>query len=124
MNDNRRSFVALANLVDLIVTCLEHPAAVGQLFLVSDSEDLSNAELLRRTARALGVSSRLLPLPSVFLAICASAVGRRDLWQRLGGTLQVDSMPTRERLDWKPPVSVDAGLRAALEGLRGGVTSR
>ena len=118
MNGNRRSFVALANLVDLIVTCLKHPDAAGQVFLVSDGEDLSTRELLRRTARALGVSSRLLPVPSSILALGASALGRRDLWQRLGGTLQVDITPTRERLGWAPPVTVDAGLRAAVEGLR------
>jgi UDP-glucose 4-epimerase len=124
VNANRRSFVALENLVDLIATCLKHPDAVGQVFLVSDGEDLSTSELLRRTARALGVSSRLLPVPSALLAVGASAVGRRDLWQRLGGTLQVDSMPTRTRLGWTPPVTVDAGLRAAVEGLRDGVRGR
>ena len=124
VNANRRSFVALTNLVDLIVTCLRHPASVGQVFLVSDGEDLSTGELLRRTARALGVSSRLLPLPSSILAFGAAALGRRDLWQRLGGTLQVDSTPTRERLGWTPPITVDAGLRAAVEGLRDGVKGR
>lgn len=124
VNANRRSFVALENLVDLIATSLKHPDAVGQVFLVSDGEDLSTSELLRRTARALGVSSRLLPVPSAWLALGASAVGRRDLWQRLGGTLQVDSMPTQARLGWIPPISVDAGLRAAVEGLRDAVRGR
>lgn len=122
VNANRRSFVALGNLVDLIVTCLQHPGAVGQLFLVSDGEDLSTAELLRRTARALGVPSRLLPVPAALLALGAKAIARQDLWDRLGGTLQVDSMPTRQRLGWTPPITVDAGLLAAVEGLRGGVT--
>lgn len=117
---NRRSFVALANLVDLIVTCLQHPEAVGQVFLVSDGEDLSTAELVRRIAIALGVPRRSLQVPSRLLAIVAGALGRRDLWQRLGGTLQVDSTPTRERLGWTPPVTVDAGLRAAFAGLREG----
>ncbi len=123
-NGNRRSYVALVNLVDLIVTCLKHPDAVGQVFLVSDGEDLSTGELLRRTARALGVSSRLLPVPLSVLAFSARAIGRRDLWQRLGGTLQVDSGPTRERLSWNPPITVDAGLRAVVEGLRDGATGR
>lgn len=124
VNANRRSFVALANLVDLVVRCLEHPDAVGQVFLVSDDEDLSTSELLRRTARALGVSSRLLPVPASILALGASVIGRRDLWQRLGGTLQVDSKPTRERLAWNPPISVDEGLRVAVAGLRDGATRR
>lgn len=117
VNGNRRSFVALQNLVDLVATSLVHPGAAGQVFLVSDGEDLSTAELLRRTARALGVSSRLLPVPSGLLAAGAAMLGRRDLWQRLGGTLQVDISPTRERLAWTPPVSVDTGLRAAVQAL-------
>ena len=110
--------MALENLVDLIVTCLQHPAAVGQVFLVSDWEDLSTAELLRRTARALGVPSRLLPVPASLLALGAKAIARQDLWHRLGGTLQVDSTPTSQRLGWTPPITVDEGLRAAVAGLR------
>jgi len=118
ITSNRRSFVALANLVDLIVTCIQRDEAVGQVLLVSDGEDLSTADLLRRTARALGVRPRLLPVPAVALALGARLVGRRDLWQRLGGTLQVDSAPTRQLLHWTPPVSVDEGLRAAVASLR------
>jgi nucleoside-diphosphate-sugar epimerase len=118
---NRRSFVALENMVDLIVTCLQHPAAVGQVFLVSDGEDLSTAELLRRTAKALDVPSRLIPVPAPLLALGARAIARQDLWHRLGGTLQVDATPTRERLGWMPPINVDEGLRAALAGLRNAV---
>ena len=115
---NRRSFIALENLVDLIVTCVTRDEAVGQTLLVSDGEDLSTAELLRRTARALGVPARLLPIPAGALALAARLVGRADLWQRLGGTLQVDGMPTRQLLNWRPPVSVDEGLRAAVDGLQ------
>ena len=114
---NRRSFIALENLVDLIVTCVTRDEAVGQTLLVSDGEDLSTAELLRRTARALGVPARLLPIPAGALALAARLLGRADLWQRLGGTLQVDSAPTRQRLNWTPPVSVDEGLRAAVASL-------
>lgn len=118
VNANRRSFVALGNLVDLIVTCLAHPKAVGQVFLVSDGEDLSTSELLRRTAAALGVPSRLMPVPASLLALGAGMLGRRDLWQRLGGTLQIDSAPTCDHLDWKPPMTVDTGLQVAVDGLR------
>lgn len=115
---NRRSFVALANLVDLITRCLQRDEAIGQVFLVSDGEDLSTAELLRRTAKALCVAPLLLPVPESLLSFGARLLRRHELWQRLGGTLQVDSTPTRERLGWYPPVSVDEGLRLAVEGLR------
>jgi UDP-glucose 4-epimerase len=108
--DNRRSLVALDNLADLVVTCVDHPNAANQTFLVSDGEDLSTTGLLRRMAQALGRPARLLPVPGSLLALAANALGRRALSQRLCGSLQVDIQKTRSLLDWTPPLSVDAAL--------------
>lgn len=108
---NRRSLVALDNLVDLIVTCIDHPAAANQIFLVSDGEDLSTTELLRRMGVALGKPARLLPVPSWMLEAGATMLGKKALSQRLCGSLQVDISKTRELLNWTPPVSVDEALR-------------
>ena len=113
---NQRSLVALDNLVDLIVTCLPHPAAANQTFLVSDGEDLSTTELLRRMGAALGKPARLIPVPASVLKLGAALVGKSELAQRLCGSLQVDISKTRELLGWGPPVSVDEGLRRAAEG--------
>ncbi len=109
--NNRRSLVALDNLVDLILTCIDHPAAANQTFLVSDGEDLSTTELLRRMGVALGKPARLLPVPSWLLEAGAAVLGKQALSQRLCGSLQVDIGKTRELLDWTPPVSVDEALR-------------
>ncbi|MFZ3186042.1 MAG: SDR family oxidoreductase [Pseudomonas sp.] len=109
--DNKRSLVALDNLVDLMVTCINHPAAANQTFLVSDGEDLSTSELLRRMAAALGVPARLLPVPAVLLDAGAALLGQRAMAQRLCGSLQVDIGKTCELLNWSPPVSVDQALR-------------
>ena len=109
--ENRRSLVGLDNLVDLIATCIDHPAAANQTFLVSDGEDLSTAELLWRMGRALGNPARLIPVPVGFLTFGATMLGRRSVAQRLCGSLQVDITKTREMLGWAPPVSVDEGLR-------------
>lgn len=109
--ENRRSLVALDNLVDLIVTCLNHPAAAGQVFLVSDGEDLSTTELLRRMGAALGRPARLLPVPAAWLDGAARLLGRGAVAQRLCGSLQVDIEKTRRLLDWTPPVTVDEALR-------------
>ena len=111
--DNRRSLVALDNLVDLVVTCIDHPAAANQTFLVSDGEDLSTTALLRRMAQALGKSARLLPVPAWVLSAGAKSLGKAALSQRLCGSLQVDILKTRELLGWQPPVNVDAALSAA-----------
>jgi nucleoside-diphosphate-sugar epimerase len=107
---NKRSLVALDNLVDLILTCVDHPAAGNQTLLVSDGEDLSTAELLTRMGAALGRPARLIAIPSSLLISTAKLVARRDLARRLLGSLQVDITTTRELLGWHPPLSVDDGL--------------
>jgi UDP-glucose 4-epimerase len=108
---NSRSLVAVDNLVDLIVLCMEHPAAANQTFMVSDGEDLSTSELLRRMARALDKPARLVPVPVWILCLGARLVGKSDLSQRLCGSLRVDISKTREVLGWKPLVSVDSALK-------------
>lgn len=107
---NKRSLVALDNLVDLILTCAEHPAAANQVFLVSDGEDLSVTELLRRLGWALGKPARLLPIPPWILSMGAALLGKGSVSQRLCGSLQVDIRKTRELLGWSPPVAVKEAL--------------
>lgn len=114
--NNRRSMVALDNLVDLIVTCIDHPAAANQTFLVSDGEDLSTTQLLQRLGRALGKPARLVPVPAMLLKAGAALVGKPAIAQRLCGSLQVDISKTQQLLGWTPPLSVDEGLKRAAEG--------
>lgn len=113
---NARSLVALDNLVDLLVTCVTHPAAAGQVFLVSDGEDVSTTELLRRAAQAMGRSAHLLPIPSSWLEGAAALLGKTDVAQRLCGSLQVDIEKTRQLLGWRPPLTLDEGLKRVAEG--------
>lgn len=112
---NKRSFVSIYNLADFIVTCLEHPAAANQTFLVSDGEDLSTTELLRRIAAALNVPARLLPVPQKLIEASLKLVGKSDLSKRLCGSLQADITKARTMLDWKPLISVDEGLCRTAE---------
>ena len=115
---NRRSLLALDNLVDLIVTCLKHPAAANQTFLVSDGEDLSTAELLKRMGTALDHPARLFSMPPALLKLGATLLNKPSIYQRLCGSLQLDITKTRQLLGWTPPVSVDEGLKRALGGQR------
>ena len=115
---NARSMVALDNLVDLLVTCLNHPAAAGQTFLVSDGEDVSTTELLRRTAEAMGKKPFLLPVHTCVLEWGAVMLGKRALVQRLCGSLQVDITKTRRLLGWNPPLTLDQGLKKAVEDMK------
>ncbi len=112
---NRRSLVSLDNLVDLILTCVDHPMAANQTLLVSDGEDLSTADLLRRIGKALNRPARLIPVPVSILIIASRLLGKSSIAQRLLGSLQVDISKTCTLLNWKPPVSVDEGLRRAAQ---------
>jgi nucleoside-diphosphate-sugar epimerase len=107
---NSRSLVALDNLVDLVFTCIDHPAAANQTFLVSDGEDLSTTALLSKMAKALDKPARLIPVPAWILQSGAALLGKKGLSQRLCGSLQVDITKTRNLLGWTPPLSVDEAL--------------
>lgn len=116
--DNRRSLVAVANLIDLIAVCIAHPAAANRVFLVSDGEDLSTPELLRRVGAALDRPARLLAVPTSVLRTAAQMLGKQDIARQLCGSLQIDSTPTRETLGWYPPMSVEHALRDTASDFR------
>jgi len=115
ITNNRRSFLAIDNLVNLIVTCLIHPAAANQTFLVSDGEDISTVDFLRRLSSMMGKPARLMPVPVSWLAFGANLLGKREIFQSLCGSMQVDISKTCSLLDWNPPVSLDEGLRRAVQ---------
>jgi nucleoside-diphosphate-sugar epimerase len=109
--NNKRSFVFVSNLADLIIASTTHPKAAGEVFLVSDGEDISTTELFKRIAHALGRPSWMVPIPVPFLTMAAAALGQRAITSRLTDSLQVDISKTRELLGWKPRKTVSEGLR-------------
>jgi nucleoside-diphosphate-sugar epimerase len=114
---NRRTLVGLDNLVDLVLTCLHHPAAANQVFLVGDAEDVSTTDLLKKMALAFQVPSRLLPCPVGLLEMAAGLVGKKAMVNRLCGSLQVDIGKAQSLLGWNPPLSLDQGLKKVAEGM-------
>lgn len=109
--NNRRSLVSLANLSDFIITCLDHPAAANQVFLVSDGEDLSTKDLLVRLGHAMGKPARLMPVPPPLLTFSARLLGKSAVAKRVLGSLAVDIGKSRETLGWKPRLAVDEALQ-------------
>ena len=107
---NRRSLVYLGNLVDAVIACIESPAAAGGTYLVSDGEDLSTPDLVRRLAQALGQPPRLFPCPTGLLRLGGAIIRRRAEIARLTGSLQVDSTRIRRELGWQPRFSVDEAI--------------
>lgn len=108
--NNRRSLVSIDNLVDLIVRCAEYPGAIHDILLVSDRDDVSTTQLIRRLAKAKGVSPLLIPVPASWLTTIGKWLGKGDALQRLCGNLQVDIQHTRDKLDWWPPYSMEETL--------------
>lgn len=111
---NRRTLVAIDNLVDLIVTCLHSEGAAGQVFLAGDGESLSTPDLLRIVAQAQGRRACLLPVPVALLRAAAALVGRSTDAERLCGNLEVDIGKARRVLGWTPPLPAHEALRRAV----------
>ncbi|MBL1209502.1 NAD-dependent epimerase/dehydratase family protein [Geminocystis sp. GBBB08] len=112
--NNSRSLVYVGNLVDAIITCIEHPNAKNQIFIISDGEDLSTPELICRIGKAMGKSPLLLPFPPSLLKLATKIIGKEDVGDRLLGSLQVDSSKIRQMLNWNPPYTVDEGLKITV----------
>jgi len=114
--NNKRSLIALDNLVDFILLCATHPKAANEIFLISDGENVSTTELLRKVGKALGKSTRLIAVPVGLMRFFASLVGKEDVANRLFGSLQVDSSKARELLGWKAVVTMDEQLKKMSGG--------
>ena len=112
---NKRSMVALDNLVDLIVTCIDHPKAANQTFLVSDDQDVSTTELLQMMTRAAVKKPWLIPVPMSWLKLAGKLTGKQAVIDRLCGNLQVDITHTKETLGWKPPITVEEGIKRCFQ---------
>lgn len=108
---NKRSLVSIENLVDLIITCIEHPNAANQTFLASDDHDISTTELLEFMTRSVDKKPILIPVPVSWLKIAGKLLGKQAIVNRLCGNLQVDINHTKDTLGWKPPLSVEEGIR-------------
>ncbi|MDR7119282.1 SDR family oxidoreductase [Rheinheimera soli] len=107
---NKRSLVALDNLLSLIVTCIHHPKAANQTFLVSDDQDVSITELIQMMTLAYGKKPRLIAIPARLIQFCASLCGKKAVADRLCSSLQLDINYTKTQLDWMPVVSVNDAI--------------
>ena len=112
---NKRSFIALDNLISFIIHCIDHPNAANEIFLISDGEDLSTSQLLRKLANAFSRKILLLPIPVSWMSFAARLIGKSDLTDRLFGSLQVDSSKATKLLDWQPVISMDAQLKKTAD---------
>ncbi len=111
---NKRSLVAVDNLVDFIALCADReksPKATNEVFLISDGEDVSTTQLLQKVAKSLNKRAWLLPVPVGFMSFFAKLLGKEAVANRLFGSLQVDSSKASDLLGWRPVVTMDEQLQ-------------
>lgn len=114
--NNKRSFISVYNLASLIELCVDHPDAVNQIFLASDGRDLSTTELLSKLSQVMGKKNWLIPVPYRLLELSATLCGKHEIFQRLGGSLQVDFRKTVDLLGWRPEFGLDESLKMMMDG--------
>lgn len=115
VNNNRRSFIGIDNLVDFLMLCIHHPAAANQIFLVSDDEDISTAMLLKKLGEALGRPAKLINISTKILEVGFKLIGKKTFSQRLLGNLQIDIIKNKNLLGWEPLISVDEGFHQIVK---------
>tara|TARA_B110000879_G_C11132902_1_gene496840 strand:- start:803 stop:1735 length:933 start_codon:yes stop_codon:yes gene_type:complete len=113
--NNKRGFVAIDNLVDLILTCTDHPNAINKIFLISDDSDIATSDLVNLIANAFGRKAWLLNINPTFLKLVAKILGKRSIVDRLCDDFQIDIQYTKDTLDWKPPISMVEGIQLCAE---------
>ena len=116
---NKRSFVALENLVDFIQTCIEHPNAANQTFLVADQTSISTRELVQYLKQGMGKPARFIYLPQPIMKLGAACIGKSKLYEQLFESLEVDTSKAQNLLGWKAPISTQqAMLKAGQDYLK------
>ena len=114
MATNKRSYVALDNLVDFVLACATHPNASNETFLVSDGRDMLTRELVQEMSKVMGSPCRIFSVPPFILFGAFGAIGKREMINRLLGSLQLDISKSTKLLGWSPPISVKEGMERCL----------
>lgn len=110
LSNNKRSFISVHNLVDLLITCVNHPNAPGQIFLASDGEAISTKEFTDQIAKGLRKKVFQLPIPTSFMRLVGKLIGKPALIEQLFGNLEVDSSNINQLLDWEPPYNIEQAM--------------
>lgn len=113
--NNLHSLMYVENIVDAIITCINYPKAAGQTYLVSDDEDISTPDLIRKVAAALGLPARLFPFPPSLMRFAGKLIGKSDAVDRFVSSLTIDNSKIRRELGWKPPYTMEEGLKETGE---------
>lgn len=111
--NNKRSFVALENLVDFIQTCIEHPHAANQVFLVADQSSISTSELVQYLKQGMGKKAYFVYIPPVLIKLGAACIGKSKLYEQLFESLEVETAKAQKLLGWTAPLSTRQAMQQA-----------
>ena len=111
---NKRSFLGISNLLDLIEICVNQKSLGGEIFLAADEQSLSTSELVNAIKVGLKKYSLQFSFPSEFLRLMARLVNKEGEMNRIIGNLEVDSSSTYSLLGWKPKNSTADELEKTL----------
>ncbi|MUJ37258.1 NAD-dependent epimerase/dehydratase family protein [Aliivibrio fischeri] len=112
---NKRDFISVQNLADLLVTCVNHPNAAGHTFLASDGKAVSIKDFSNAIAKGLNKQLIQLPVPVWCMRLAGKLVGKSIMVEQLVGDLEVDSSNAQEVLGWLPPYTMQESMHSLLE---------
>ena len=112
---NRRSMIYVGNLVDAIICTMDNPHAAGQVFMVSDGQDLAVVDLVKAIAQSMDQKPKVFPFPPSWLSGLFKIAGRGEMVAKLRQPLTADISKIRKTLDWQPPFSPGQGLVATVD---------
>ena len=116
--NNKRSYVSVENLTDLIVECISNSSAANCIFLASDDEDMSTSDLIQLMSSSYGKKIVLIPVPRALMSMIGTVLGRRDAVDRLFDSLQVDISHTKNTLGWRPAITVEKAMSKMVGGAK------
>ncbi|HDL9483621.1 TPA: NAD-dependent epimerase/dehydratase family protein [Vibrio cholerae] len=108
--NNRRDFISVQNLADLLITCATHPEAAGNTFLASDGETVSIKDFTNAIAKGLDKKIFQLPVPVTLMRLAGKLTGKTAMIEQLYGNLEVDSSNIKEVLGWTPPYTMEQSM--------------
>jgi nucleoside-diphosphate-sugar epimerase len=108
--NNKRDFIAVQNLADLLITCVSHPNAAGHTFLAADMKPISIKDFTNAIADGLGRQVLQLPISVSFMRLVGKIIGKSAMVEQLVGNLQVDTSNVKEVLGWTPPLTMQQAM--------------
>jgi UDP-N-acetyl-alpha-D-quinovosamine dehydrogenase len=112
---NQRNFIALENVIQAISACIAHKKAVNGIFIISDDEYISTRDLIRKISNAMGKPARIFNFPVFIAKLLLIMIGKKSLYNKLWGSLRVESKKIKEQIGWTPKIGMDEGIQKTVE---------